>query len=387
MTPRDTRLLAPKLVYFGWFATIGAFMPFISLYYREVGLDLGQIGLLAALAGAVQIVAAPIWGVLADALRLRRALLPVAMAASVPPALLFAYTQSFGALALLVLAQAFFVAPVVALTDSATMALLGERREGYGTQRVWGGIGWSVSTLCFGWLIQRFGYGAIFAGYGVLALLTSAAALALPRTELAAVELGGAARALVTDLRWARFLIAVFLIGCCGAVYLSFISLFLSDLGASGSQIGLAHTIASVSELPVMALSPLALRRWGARPLLQVAGLLYALRMGLFIVAPSVEWALAAQILHGLCFGTLWTAGVVEAQRLAPPGLDATAQSLFGLAVFGAASTLASAVGGQIYRDFGADVLFGIAGAAALLGGLALLWSPAGRAAERPTAP
>jgi PPP family 3-phenylpropionic acid transporter len=253
------------------------------------------------------------------------------------------------------------------------MALLGERRDHYGTQRVWGGVGWSISTLAFGWLSQRYGYGAAFAGYAALCALTACAAMALPRPAIAAVDLRAAGRTLLRDWRWASFLGCVLLIGCCGAVINSFLSLFLSDLGASDTEIGLAYTIASLSELPVMALSPLLIRRWGARPLLMVAGLLYALRMGLYIAGPTVGWALATQALHGLCFGALWTAGVVEAQRLAPPGLEATAQSLFGMAVFGVASTLASALGGQIYRDLGVVALFALAGALALLGALGLL--------------
>jgi PPP family 3-phenylpropionic acid transporter len=373
MTPPSHRLLVPKLVYFGWFAAIGAYMPFISLYYRQAGLDLAQIGLLIALAGAVQLAAAPLWGLLADALRLQRALLPIAVVGSALPALLLTAAGGFQSLFVLALVQAFFMAPVVALADSATMALLGEQRERYGTQRVWGGVGWSFSTLLFGWLSQGLGYGAAFAGYAALAALTACAALALPRPELAPVDLRGAGLALVRDRRWASFLGCVLLIGCCGAVINSFLSLFLSDLGASATQIGLAYTIASLSELPVMALSPLIIRRWGSRPLLMVAGLLYALRMGLYIVAPGVGWALATQALHGLCFGALWTAGVVEAQRLAPRGLEATAQSLFGMAVFGVASALASAVGGQVYRDFGAAILFGVVGVASLLGALGLL--------------
>jgi PPP family 3-phenylpropionic acid transporter len=373
MSTLPRRLFVAKLVYFGWFAAIGAYMPFITLYYRQVGLDLAQIGLLIALGGVVQLVAAPLWGLLADALRLQRALLPIAMLGTVPPALLLTRATSFEALFALALAQALFMAPVVALADSATMALLGERRDRYGTQRVWGGVGWSLSTLVFGWLSQRLGYGAAFVGYGALCVLTAAAALALPRPALAAVDLRAAGRALLRDRRWASFLGCVLLIGCCGAVINSFLSLFLSDLGASDTEIGLAYTIASLSELPVMALSPLLLRRWGARSLLLVAGVLYALRMGLYIVAPAVGWALATQALHGLCFGALWTAGVVEAQRLAPPGLEATAQSLFGMAVFGVASTLASALGGQIYRDLGVLALFALAGALALIGALGLL--------------
>lgn len=374
----DTRLLAPKVFYFCWFAAIGALLPFISLYYRRAGLDLGQIGVLAALAGLIELAAAPLWSLLADTLRLRRALLPLAVAGTIVPVLLISRNSGFGTLFSLALVQAFFGAPVVALADSATMALLGARRERYGAQRMWGAVGWSASTWLMGRLTERYGYNSAFAGYAVLALLTAVAALMLPKTQLASTDLRTAAHSLLRDRRWFGFLGCVLLIGCCGATISSFLSLYLQDLGASGEQIGLAYTIASLSELPVMAASPLVLRRWGARPLLIVAGLLYALRMAIYIFAPATGWALAAQALHGLCFGTLWTAGVVEAQRLAPPGLEATAQSLLGMAVFGVASAAASAIGGQIYRQFGVATLFGIVGVLALAGGLGLLagnWS------------
>ena len=369
----EPRLLAPKLFYFCWFAAFGAFIPFVSLYYRQVGLDLGQIGLLVSVSGVVQLVAAPIWSVIGDALRLRRVLLPVAAAGTIAPVLLIGRSTSFGVLFVLALVQALFSAPVGPLSDSATMDLLGDRRERYGAQRVWGAVGWAASTLTFGWTSERFGYQSIFIGYAVLAGLAVIGALMLPRTQIKAPDLHGATRSLLRDRRWFGFLGCVFLISCCGAIVTSFLSLYLQDLGASGQQIGLAQTIASVSELPVMGLSPLILRRWGARPLLIVAGLLYALRMALYIAAPTAGWALAIQGLHGLCFGALWTAGVVEVQRLTPAGLEATGQTLFGMATFGVASAAASAIGGQIYSDYGFVTLFWIAAAAALLGGMGLL--------------
>jgi len=177
---------------------------------------------------------------------------------------------------------------------------------------------------------------------------------------------------LLRDGRWARFLISAMLIGCSAALMHGFFSLYMEDLGAGGEQIGLAYTVASLSELPVMALSVFALRRWGARSLMMAAGFVYAIRMLLYWAAPTPEWALAIQLLHGLCFASLWTAGVVEAQRLAPPGLEATAQSLFGMAVFGVAVALANAVGGVIYRDYGYGALFAAAALVAALGAVGL---------------
>lgn len=369
----DTRLLPAKVFYFFWFGALGALLPFLSLYYRAAGLDLTQIGILTALAGVVQLVAAPLWSVLADTFRLRRMLWPLAAAGTIGPILLIGRTSSFGVLFGLALLQAFFAAPVIALADSATLTLLGSRREQYGAQRVWGGGGWAFTTIITGRMIERWGYGAAFWGYAVCASGAVLATLALPQTQLVATNLAAAARTFLRDARWFSLLGCVFLIGCCGSIVHSFVSLFLQDIGASDVQIGLAHSIASLSELPVMALSPILLRRWGARPLMVTAGVLYAVRMAIYIFAPFPLWALAAQSLHGLCFGALWTAGVVEVQRLAPKGLEATAQSVFGLAVFGVASAAASLFGGRIYQEFGVLALFGIGAGTALAGSLGLV--------------
>ena len=131
----DMRLLPAKLFYFFWFGAMGALLPFLSLYYRSVELSLTQIGVLAALTGAVQLVAAPMWSMLADLFQMRRVLWPLAAAGTIVPYLLMGRTSSFAMLFVLALLQALFAAPVVALADSATLTLLGDRREQYGSQR------------------------------------------------------------------------------------------------------------------------------------------------------------------------------------------------------------------------------------------------------------
>lgn len=153
----NTRLLAPKLFYFFWFAAFGSLIPFVGLYYREIGLDLAQIGWLASLSGLTQLMVAPIWGVLADSFNLRRLLLPLAVVGTILPALLISQTESFSLLLALTVMQAIFTAPIGALADSATLALLGAARDQYGVQRVWGTVGWGLSTIVTGWLIARVG--------------------------------------------------------------------------------------------------------------------------------------------------------------------------------------------------------------------------------------
>jgi PPP family 3-phenylpropionic acid transporter len=367
------RLIAPKLFYFCWFAAMGFYIPYIGLYYRQVGLDLAQIGLLVALPGLLQIIATPLWGLIADGLQIHRILLPLVAIGTLPPVLLTGRTSVFELLLGLVALMALFTAPVTPLADSATLAALGDQRSRYGAQRVWGAVGWGISTLSAGALVQRLGLGAVFPSYALIAALAALVALFLPRARLPRVDLRSAVRSMAGDPRWAQFLGSVFLIGCCNAVINGFLTLYLQDLGASGQQIGLAIAIASVSELPVMVLAPLVLRRWGARPLLICAGLLYALRAGIYVLAPSLSWALAAQVLHGPGFAALWTGGVDQAHQLAPEGMEMTAQSLFGTLFFGVATAIASVIGGWLYRDFGSHVLFGAGSLAAASGVVGIL--------------
>jgi PPP family 3-phenylpropionic acid transporter len=366
------RLLPPTLFYFCWFAALGFYIPYIGLYYRAAGLDLAQIGLLVALPGLLQIAATPLWGLIADGLQIHRVLLPLAVAGTLAPVLLSGQTGSFELLLALVAILALFTAPVTPLADSATLALLGDQRSRYGALRVWGAVGWGISTLAAGTLVQRLGLKIVFPSYALIGALAVVVAIFLPRASLPNVDLRAAALTMVRDVRWARFLAGIFLIGCCNAIINGFLSLYLQDLGAGGEQIGIAIAIASVSELPVLVFAPLVLRRWGARPLLICAGLLYALRAGIYVLAPSLGWALAAQVLHGPCFAALWAGGVDEAHRLAPKGMEVTAQSLFGTMFFGVATAIASVLAGWIYRDFGSGVLFSTGCLVALLGALSM---------------
>lgn len=366
-------LLAPKIFYFCWFASIGLLMPFLGPYYRSIGLDLAQIGVLMAIPGVLQLIASPLWSLIADGLRLQRLMLPLAVGASLLPVFLIGQTQSFGVLIVLIIVYALAVAPVPALSDSATLSLLGERRDLYGSQRVWGAVGWGVSTLISGWLVARFGLAVGFLGYFCMGILTTVAGARLPSGTPPNVDIRAAAGTLLRDRRWAIFLGCTILMGCSSAVMHNFLALYLQDLGASSEQIGLTFMLSSLSEMPVMALSPLLLRRWGSRPLLVVGGFFFVLRSLLSALAPTPELAIAAQLLHGPCFALLWTAGVLEARALAPRGLETTAQSLFGTAVFGIGGAIMSTAGGLLYRDFGYASVFYAGAATALLGAIGIM--------------
>ena len=195
------RFLPPMVFYFCWFAALGFYIPYIGLYYRAAGIDLAQIGLLVALPGLLQIIATPLWGLVADGLQIHRVLLPLAVAGTLLPVLLTGQITSFELLLPLVVIFALFTAPVTPLADSATLALLGDQRSRYGALRAWGAVGWGLSTFAAGALVQRLGLPIVFPSYALLGACAVLVALFLPRASLPRVHLRAGALTMVRDTR------------------------------------------------------------------------------------------------------------------------------------------------------------------------------------------
>ena len=63
--PRSSR---PGVVYAFQFTSVAVWVAFAAMYFQELGVSLGTIGLLAAIPSAVAIFAAPAWGLVADRL-------------------------------------------------------------------------------------------------------------------------------------------------------------------------------------------------------------------------------------------------------------------------------------------------------------------------------
>ena len=99
-------------------------------------------------------------------------------------------------------------APITALLDSATLAMLGNRRELYGRVRVGGTLGYVAAGALIGALVQRTGLQFSFwTGAALLLVLLLAAqrlsfGAAPPATPGAPGDRGGSVRTLLADQRW-----------------------------------------------------------------------------------------------------------------------------------------------------------------------------------------
>jgi PPP family 3-phenylpropionic acid transporter len=358
-----------KTFYFLYYAAAASLIPFLVIYYEQLGFSGRQIGFLAAIPPFVFLLSAPVWGAAADATKQHKRLLMVAIAGALAVVFVFSRTTAFAWLIPVIVVYGFFVAPIMPLVDASTMDWLGDKRNLYGRIRLWGAIGWGLSAPLIGWLIERSGVRWAFYGYIVLMLGGLVMAWFLPIRETSGQQSFWRKIRLFTGNRqWLIFLVVVFFGGMCMAIISNFLFLYMNDLGASKTLMGLSLTFGTISELPIFFYSNRLLRRWGARGLLLIALFAYAVRALAYTVVSDPWMFLVVQLLHGLTFSAMWVAGVSFADSMAPEGLGTTAQAVFSGVLLGLGGIAGALIGGFLYDELGAVAMFRWAAAFALLG-------------------
>ena len=359
------------LYYFTFFAAIGILIPYINLYYESVGLDAGSIGILAALPTVVSLVASPLWGVVADRLRLHKVLLPVAMVINAVVVFFLLQMQQFGFLAIFVLLQAFFGSPIGPMADNSILEMLGEKgRHRYGNLRLWGAVGFGITSWIVGNLIDRTGLGILAIGYPIMFVISAWVAAHLPAPRIIAPPKFHDLKQLISNIGWRGLLISMFFMGLCASIHANYFVLYMKEIGAASSLFGTALVVASVSEMLMFLSVPKLIQRGYARPMIVAGFLAWIIRESLCALIQDPILATATQVLHGLAFSALWTATITLARDLVPPGWGATAQGVLASVAWGAAWGLGALLGGQLLQWSNASVMFG---ASALCAGIGLL--------------
>jgi PPP family 3-phenylpropionic acid transporter len=365
---RPTSLTWAPPFYFLYYAAAAALVPFLVLYYQEIGLTGSQIGFLAGLFPFISWISAPAWGALADRTGRHRLLLGVMIGGAMGWALALPALRAFAWLVPAVALFSFFFAPIMPVVDSTTMHLLGARKESYGRIRLWGAIGWGVAAPIVGQLTESGGLRWLFWAFAGLLGLCLPLVRSIPPVQRNGASPRRELRRFWKDPRWPAFLAATFCGGAVLSVIGNFLFIFLDGLGADRRTLGLMLTAATLSELPVLFLSDRMLGRWSARQLIGVALFLYAVRGAALSALSTPTPALFLQLLHGPTFSLMWFAGVSYADAIAPAGFAATAQGIFSGVLLGIGSAGGAMVGGVVYEHFGPVNLFRFAALISLVG-------------------
>lgn len=347
-------------LYFTYFAALASLSPFIVLYFERVGMAGWQIGVLSGLVPAFTLIAAPVWTGFADSRGRVRGLLVFAALAAAATALLVPATGSFPYLLAIVSVLAFFLSPLGGLMDASVLAALGPARSRYGRLRSWGAVGWGLSAPLVGLLTQSVGLAWAFFTFGMVMTVAAGIGATMPAATAGTRErMSVVARIrLFANARWSPFLFAAFAGGVAMSGTSTFLYLRFAELGASESLVGLAITVATISEVPVFVATGWLLRRWRSQTLLLAALGVFAMRLAAYGILEAPLALVGMQLFHGASFALMWTAGVNRAAELAPTGMATTSQGVFNAMVMGLGSMAGALLGGVLYDVLGSRGMF-----------------------------
>jgi PPP family 3-phenylpropionic acid transporter len=140
--------------YFWYFAFIGAFLPYFALYLQSLGFSAGRIAVLMSLGQFMRLLAPLLWSWLADSGGHRVRIVVVSTAASLASFSVVFLTDDFIGLLLGLAILHFFWSASLPLVEALTLGHLGGKPENYGRIRLWGSVGFILTVMGVGLLLD-----------------------------------------------------------------------------------------------------------------------------------------------------------------------------------------------------------------------------------------
>ncbi|WP_411831941.1 MFS transporter [Pseudoxanthomonas mexicana] len=362
--------------YFAYYAALGAFTPYWSLYLQSRGMDVAAISVLMSLWYATRIVAPSTWTTAAAHSRNPIRWLWLGCALTVVSFLAFLLPLRFAGLFAAMCAFCFFYNAVMPQFEAITMSHLGDRSDRYGHVRVWGSIGFIAVVALYGVLIDRLGVATLpwlMLPLLLAMLLSSFGNRYAHLPEAAADAQPDAFRDRIRHPQAIAFFAAAFLAQVSFGPYYTFFSIYLDEHGYSASRLGLFWTVGVLAEIAVFFLSARIFRRWDAGRVLVLALLSAALRWLATALWPdSMPVMLLAQLTHALNFGAFFAAAMQLLVRFFPGRMNGHGQGVFYGLSSGVGGVAGALLAGQLWR-FGGEAAFMASSVFALLAA-AIAW-------------
>lgn len=133
-------------------------------------------------------------------------------------------------------------------------------------------------------------------------------------------------------------------------LYFAFGALFLEKTGVPANTVGPVMTIGQWIEIFFMLALPwfLGANNVNMNCVLLAGACAWAVRFGLFAIGKPLPMVLFGIAIHGICFDFFFAAGFINADIIAPKGLTATAQNLYGFLVYGLGMYVGSEASGWL---------------------------------------
>ena len=356
--------------YFAYFAYVGAYSPYFTLYLSEIGLAATQIGLLYAIPQVMRIVGPNAWGWLADRSGAPTTILRLAALLSLFAFALAYAGSSFTWIFMVLVAMHLFTSAQMPLVEAITLNHVRDAPGGYGRIRVWGSVGFVLAVLGLGALLDVAPVAAVLHVTAAMLLLTAIAAWMIPHAAaLARPDAGNPVGRVLRRREVQAFLLAGALNGFAHAALYTFYSIYLSEHGYSKTTIGLMWALGVIIEIAVFQAMPQLMRRFDLQTLYFSSFVVCAIRFLIIAWGVGHWWLLAlAQLMHASTFAVYHASAVGLVGRYFGPENQARGQALYVSLSFGVGGFTGGVVSGYLWDKVGPGWTFTLSAAAGALG-------------------
>jgi PPP family 3-phenylpropionic acid transporter len=362
--------------YFAYYAALGAFTPYWSLFLKARGQDALAISLLMSLWYATRIVAPGSWSWLAARSHRPVLWLRIGCVLALAGCTVFLVPLGFAGLAAAMIVFCFAWNAVIPQFESITLSHLPGRSERYGRIRVWGSIGFIAIVGLFGLAFDHWPVTTL-----PLLMLPLFVALAVASfvNDYGPCHRNGA-DADVPFIRCLRqpqvraFFAAAFLMQVSFGPYYTFFSVYLEQAGYRPSALGAYWAVGVAAEILVFFVSARLFARIDPRRVVALALLAAAARWWITACHPlDVPLMVLAQLSHALSFAAFFAASMMLLARHFPGRSNGHAQGLFYGLSSGVGGVAGALLAGSLWTVDGGHLAFEVAGVAALAGALVAL--------------
>lgn len=362
--------------YYFYFSFVGLFAPYWALYLKSIHFTAVEIAILMSVQPVMRMVAPSLWGWLADHTGKRLLVVKAAATLSAVFYLGVFLTDSFWGMFTVLALMGFFWSASMPLVEAITMSYLGEHVSRYGRIRSWGSVGFIVAVLGLGyafdyveirWLLWAgllvmvgiWGFARLIPDAGVVTHHTDSQPVTSILLQPAVLALLGAS----------------FLMAVAHGPYYTFFSIHLVEHGYAKSAVGWLWALGVICEIGIFFLMPWLMRRYSLTQILAASCFAAVLRF--LLIAWAVEvlpLMLLAQSLHALTFGAAHASAVALIHQFFRGRHQSKGQALYGSLTYGAGGMLGGLLSGPLWQRYGAELVYSLSAAAALLGLLLLMW-------------
>ncbi len=344
-----------------YYITNSVFQSFMSLYYKDQGLNDTRIGLINAMIAMVSVFSMQFWGKMGDRAKSRNRLLAFMCVSAGAVMLLVKTAGAFWTLLVMITLFASFYTSLQPMGDSIVLESLDRAKRPFGPVRMAGGLSFAVVAMLFGNVLDLIGdTDAVVYTVSILCFLMALAALYLPPVA-GAQKKGDRKNMLALFKNRDLFILFCFMVPLqitLGYFYAFFSPHFMSLPNATSGLLGWCYFISATSEVPFLLNADRLFKKYGAGRLMCVSALTLSLRWILVGTATNVYVAMASQLLHfwGFIVITVTTSKYVQAT--VPEELKASGQLLLSVFGFGVARVIGYFGGGLLSDRMGRNTVF-----------------------------